>query len=268
MRYQERFSETHAAEMYDAKSRELKASKVVAILEDALGDLAALQLLDLGCSNGLMTRFYGERFKDVIGIDFDQPGIEYAIAHNAAPNVRFRVGDAMDTGLPTASVDVVTCTHVYEHVPDAARMMAEIFRVLRVGGACLFIAGNRLTLMEADNHLPLLSLLPRPLAHGYVRAMRRGDRYYETTRTLWGLRRLAARFDLHDYTARVVQDPVRFQATDVVRPGTFKQRSALFALRAAYWLAPTYIWVLKKTAQGDPGPTVAPTTNSSGGPGA
>src|SRR6266849_1612697 len=177
MQYQERFSETHAAEMYDAKSRELKAAKVVAILEDAFGDLGGLQLLDLGCSNGLMTRFYGEHFKAVIGIDFDKPGIEYAIAHNAAPNVRYRVGDAMDTGLP-------------------------------------------------------------------------------------------AGFELHDYTAKVVQDPVRFEATDVVTPGTFKQRFALVALRAAYWLAPTYIWVLKKTAQGDPGPTVAPTTNSSGGPGA
>ena len=268
MHYQERFSETHAAEMYDTRGRELKAAKVIAILDDALGDLAKLQLLDLGCSNGLMTRFYGERFHEVIGIDFDKPGIEYAIANNSAPNIRYRVGDAMDTGLPDASVDVVTCTHVYEHVPDAARMADEIFRVLRIGGACLFIAGNRLTLMEADNHLPLLSLLPRPLAHRYVRVMGKGDRYYETTRTMWGLRRLVARFEVRDYTVKVVQDPVRFQATDVVRPGSSKQRVALFALKAAYWLAPTYIWLLKKTNQGEPGPTVAPTTNSSGGPGA
>jgi 2-polyprenyl-3-methyl-5-hydroxy-6-metoxy-1,4-benzoquinol methylase len=268
MQYQERFSETHAAEMYDAPSRELKAAKVLAILEDGLGDLSALRLLDLGCSNGLMTRFYGRRFKTVIGIDFDKPGIEYAIANNAMPNIEYRVGDAMDTRLPDSSVDAVTCTHVYEHVPDAARMMDEIFRVLKVGGACLFIAGNRLTLMEADNHLPLLSLIPRPLAHRYVRMMRRGDRYYEATKTLWGLRKLVARFELHDYTATVTRNPVRFQATDVITPGTFKQRFALFALGSAYWLAPTYIWLLKKAHQGEPGPTDAPTTKSSGGPGA
>ena len=268
MQYQERFSETHGAEMYDAASRELKAAKVIAILEDALGDLRTLSLLDLGCSNGLMTRFYGGRFKSVIGIDFDQPGIDYAIANNTSPNIEYRVGDAMATGLPSASVEVVTCTHVYEHVPDAMRMMDEIHRVLRAGGACLFIAGNRLTLIEADNHLPLLSLLPRPLAHRYVRLMRKGDRYYERTRTIWGLRRLAARFELHDYTSRVVEDPVRFQATDVVTPGTFSQRAALLALKTAYWLAPTYIWLLRKKGQEEPGPTVAPTTNSSGGPGA
>jgi 2-polyprenyl-3-methyl-5-hydroxy-6-metoxy-1,4-benzoquinol methylase len=268
VQYQERFSETHGAEMYDAAGRELKAAKVIAILEDAIGDLSALRLLDLGCSNGLMTRFYGERFESVIGIDFDQPGIEYAIANNRSPNIEYRVGDAMATGLPDASVDVVTCTHVYEHVPDATRMMDEIHRVLRAGGACLFIAGNRLTLMEADNHLPLLSLLPRRIAHRYMRLMHKGDRYYERTRTIWGLRRLAARFELHDYTSRVVEDPERFQATDVVAPGSSRQRVALLALRSAYWLAPTYIWLLRKKGQEEPGPTVAPTTKSSGGPGA
>jgi 2-polyprenyl-3-methyl-5-hydroxy-6-metoxy-1,4-benzoquinol methylase len=268
MQYQERFSETHEAEMYDAASRELKAAKVIAILQDALGDLRTLRLLDLGCSNGLMTRFYGERFRTVIGIDFDEPGIEYAIANNKSPNIEYRVGDAMATGLPDASVDVVTCTHVYEHVPDAMRMMDEIYRVLRGGGACLFAAGNRLTLMEADNHLPLLSLLPRPVAHRYMRLMRKGDRYHERTRTVWGLRRLASRFELHDYTSRVVEDPVRFQATDVIAPGTFRQKTAQLALKTAYWLAPTYIWLLRKKAQDDPGPTEAPTMNSTGSPGA
>ena len=246
MHYQERFSETHRAEMYDLASRQLKAAKVIAILEDALGDLQGLRLLDLGCSNGLMTRVYGEHFKSVIGIDFDEPGIDYAIAHNAAENIEYRVGDAMATGLPDASVDVVTSTHVYEHVPDAMRMMDEIFRVLPAGGACLFIAGNRLTLMEADNNLPLLSLMPRPLADRYARLARKGDRYHERTRTVWGLRRLAARFELSDYTTRVVADPARFRATDVVTPGTTRQRIALLALKAAYWLAPTYIWLLRK----------------------
>jgi 2-polyprenyl-3-methyl-5-hydroxy-6-metoxy-1,4-benzoquinol methylase len=268
MQYQERFSETHEAEMYDAAGRELKAAKVIAILEDTLGDLRALRLLDIGCSNGLMTRFYGERFKTVIGVDFDQPGIEYAIANNKAANIEYRVGDAMATGLPDGSVDIVTCTHVYEHVPDAMRMMDEIYRVLRPGGACLFIGGNRLTLVDADNHLPLLSLLPRPLAHRYMRLMNKGDRYYERTRTVWSLRKLVARFELHDYTARVVEDPQRFQATDVVAPGSFRQRTASLVLKTAYWLAPTYIWLLTKTRQVAPGPTEAPTTNSSGGPGA
>jgi 2-polyprenyl-3-methyl-5-hydroxy-6-metoxy-1,4-benzoquinol methylase len=248
VQYQERFSEMHSVEMFDAGSRRLKAAKVVAILQDHLGDLGGLTMLDLGCSNGMMTGFYAEHFKSVVGVDIDEPGIAYAIANNARPNVQFQLSDGMNTGLAPQSLDVVTCTHVYEHVPDAERMMAEIDRVLRPGGVCLFIAGNRLTLMEADNHLPLLSVMPRAVAHRYLRLMRRGSRYYEHTRTVWGLRALAKGFAIHDYTARVLREPDRFAATDMVRAGTFKQKVALTLLAGAYWLSPTYIWVLEKKA--------------------
>ena len=247
MQYQERFSETHAGEMYDAASRRLKAAKAVAILQDCLGDLSALRLLDLGCSNGLMTKFYGEAFKEVVGMDIDAPGIAFAQAHNTTPNIRYELSDGMNTGLPDGSMDVVTCTHVYEHVPDAALLLDEIHRVLRPGGACLFIAGNRLTWMEADNHLPLLSVLPRPLADRYMRVTGKGDRYYERTMSVWALRKLVSRFQVRDYSLRVLQEPERFHMTELVRPGSMKQRAAILALRAAYWLSPTFIWMLVKT---------------------
>lgn len=254
VQYQERFSETHAGEMYDAETRRLKAAKAIAILQDCLGDLSGLRLLDLGCSNGLMTRFYGEAFEDVIGLDIDAPGIAFAQANNTAPNIRYELSDGMNTGLSDESIDVVTCTHVYEHVPDARHLLDEILRVLRPGGACLFIAGNRLTWMEADNHLPLLSVLPRPLADRYVRLAGKGDRYYERTRSLWGLRRLVSRFEVSDYSLRVLQEPERFHMTELVRPGTLKQKASILALRAAYWLSPTFIWILVK-------PTPAVTTS-------
>ena len=244
--FQERFSETHAAEMFDLESRRQKAAKVLAVLDDYLGDMSGLSLLDVGCSNGMMTRFYGERFKDVVGVDIDEPGVTYALVHNGAPNIKYRLIKGMDLGQPDASVDVVTCTHVYEHVPDQARLMDEIHRVLKPSGVCLFIAGNRLALMEADNHLPLLSVLPRPLAHRYLRVMGKGDHYYETTRTVWGLRKLVSRFEIHDYTDRVLREPERFAATDLVRAGSLKQRAAVAMLRLAYWISPTFIWVLTK----------------------
>jgi len=243
VQYQERFSETHP-EMYDAGARRVKADKALAILEDHFGDLSGLRLLDFGCSNGLMTRWYGERLKEVVGVDIDEPGIAYATAHNDAPNVRYELIHGVESGQPDASFDVVTCTHVYEHVPDPAAMLDEIRRALRPGGACLFIAGNRLTWMEADNGLPLLSVLPRGLADGYVKLAGKGDRYHERLLTVRGLRRLVAGFDVVDYTLRVIREPARFKAKDLVSDGSFKQRASLGLMSVAYWMCPTYIWLL------------------------
>ena len=74
----------------------------------------------------------------------------------------------------------------------------------------------------------------------------KGDRYYERTMSVWALRKLVSRFQVRDYSLRVLQEPERFQMTELVRSGTLKQKVSIFALRAAYWLSPTFIWILVK----------------------
>jgi SAM-dependent methyltransferase len=135
---------------------------------------------------------------------------------------------------------------VYEHVPDATRLLSEIYRVLRPGGVCFFSAGNRLALIEPHYRLPLLSVVPKFVAHWYLRLLHRGDYYYEKHLTYWGLKKLVSQFELRDYTSRVTDDPVRFDATDVLLPGSAKQKIAQVLLSIAYWACPTYLWILKK----------------------
>jgi 2-polyprenyl-3-methyl-5-hydroxy-6-metoxy-1,4-benzoquinol methylase len=232
--------------MFDAATRGQKARKAVAIIQDHRPALGDLDLLEIGCSAGYGTVVYAESFRSVTGIDIDEPAVRHAIGSNPRPNVRYLVMDSQRTAFPEACFDAIACTHIYEHVPDARRLMQEIHRLLRPGGVCFFSAGNRLCLIEPHYGLPLLSVLPKFMAHWYLRLLGRGPVYYENHLTYWGLRKLVSGFELLDYTIRVVEDPVRFQAAEVVRPGSLAQKLSRGLLSVAYWACPTYLWLLKK----------------------
>lgn len=247
--YQDDFS-SHSEPMHDSAQRRHKASKTIAVILDYLSksgkDGRDLSLLDIGCSTGFMSQAYAQHFRHVTGVDIDRSAIEHAAQRFSADNVEFLVRDSMNMGFADNSYDVVTCTHIYEHVPDSCRLIAEIYRVLKPGGICYFTASNRLRLIEPHYNLPLLSVIPKRLAHPYMRWTGKGDSYYETHLTYWGLRRLVKDFELCDYTLEVVRDPDRFSASEMVREGSLKQRLANAVFALAYWICPSYIWILRK----------------------
>jgi SAM-dependent methyltransferase len=253
--YQHDFSELHPRTMFDELGRLQKARKTVAVILDVLRvagvDPRSVRLLDIGCSTGILTRHYAEFFGRVVGIDIDDGAVEWARLNRGAYNVTYQVGDSMELPYLTGEFDLVTCTHIYEHVPDAQRMIDEIYRVLRPGGLCYFAAENRLRVWDGHYNLPLVTMLPRPLANVYVRVTGRGQRRYETHRTVWGLKRLVRAFEISDYTRAVVRDPKRFEATGMIWPGSPKQKVANAILTVAYWAFPTYLWILRKPAEAD-----------------
>jgi SAM-dependent methyltransferase len=243
--YQFGFSAMHAG-AYDTTGRLQKANKALAVLRDYFGDLGTLSALDIGCSTGIMSNYYAPHFKLLTGVDIDEPAVEFARKNTSSTNTKFIVGDAMNTGLPENSFDVVFCAQIYEHVPDAYKLMAEINRVLKPGGVCYFAAGNRIVLIESHYKLPLLSVVPKWMAHLYLKMLGRGNFYYETHYTYWTLKKLVSHFDVLDYTKRVIAEPEKFCATEMISPGSFTQKIYLFALTIAYWISPSYIWLLKK----------------------
>jgi len=239
--------------MYDVQKRRKKAAKTIRILQDYLGDLADLTLLDIGCSTGFMTQVYSEHFAQVTGIDIDESAIHFATHQNTARNLNFWVQDAMETPFESERFDVITCTQIYEHVPDSQRLMDGIFRLLKTGGVCYLTAANRLRWLEPHYHLPLLSVMPKSLAHHYLKRCRGIDCYYETLLTLWGLKTLVRKFEIIDYTLKVIADPKRFHADDLL-PENPRAYALIKSLsRLLYPLIPTYIWVLKKS--NDPAPS-------------
>lgn len=186
--YQHIFSTLHGGTIYDKSARERKASTMLRVLLHNLGEenTGRMSLLDVGASTGILDNFLSQSFSKVTGIDIDSNAIDYAVKTFSSGHLDFQVGDAMSLDFPDNSFDVVVCSQVYEHVPDAGKMMEQIFRVLKPAGVCYFAAGNRLAYHEHHHHLPFLSALPRPLGHLYYKIIRKGKILLRETSELLG----------------------------------------------------------------------------------
>jgi len=238
-------------QMYNEKSRRPKGMKAVAVINDYLKrstytPYSNLSLIDIGCSTGYMTKIYGENFETVIGTDIDVSAVSYAKKHNSKDNITYQIADSMNLPFQDNCFDVATCLHIYEHVPDSEKMISEIYRVLKPNGFCLFLAGNRFVLIEPHYRLPLLSAIPKPLAHHYLRVTKKGEFYYENLLSYWKLKKLVNKFEVIDYTLEVIKEPGKFHATEMIAPNSRHQKIYIILLRLIYWISPTYIWILAK----------------------
>lgn len=101
-------------------------------LFDYLASLVAptAHVWDCAAGNGQATRGLAQRFAHVVATDASAEQI--AAAPNL-PNAEFRVALAEESGLPDASVDLVTVAQAL-HWFDLPRFYAEVHRVLRPGG--------------------------------------------------------------------------------------------------------------------------------------
>lgn len=246
--YQCHFSQIFPAAVYSVEERERKARTILAVLRDFFkADLKTLKLLDIGSSTGIIAHYLSNSFGKVVGIDVDQSAITFARQNFKKDNLEFALIDATDLAFLDHSFDVLICAHIYEHVPDARRLMDEIYRVLKPGGVCYFAACNRLSIREPHYHLPFLSMLPKRLSHLYLRLTGKGKFYHENLLTYKKIRRLVKRFLVIDYTRRIVESPQLFYAGYMIQEGTFKFTLASFILRYAYGFCPSYIWLLVKS---------------------
>jgi SAM-dependent methyltransferase len=118
-------------------------------------------VLDLGCGTGEITARLAQRFPDAsfVGLDLEEQHLARARARCApfGTRVRFDAGDALALPYGDGEFDLVVCRHLIQAVPDAARVLAEMRRVLRPGGRMHLISEDYgmlhcyPTLLDADD---------------------------------------------------------------------------------------------------------------------
>jgi SAM-dependent methyltransferase len=86
--------------------------------------------LDVATGSGQAAVGLAEHFAEVVATDASAAQIAHAVVH---PRIRYAVRPAADSGLPAASVDLVTVAQAL-HWLDLASFWPEVGRVLRPGG--------------------------------------------------------------------------------------------------------------------------------------
>ncbi len=102
------------------------------------------KVLDVGCGTGEMTARLAEKYAQAtfIGVDLERSHLDRARVRCASIGARvtFEYGDALALPFPDNTFELVVCRHLLQAVPDAAKVLAEIKRVLRPGGRMHLIA--------------------------------------------------------------------------------------------------------------------------------
>lgn len=136
------------------------------IAGDMSGQPAAI--LEVGSSVGFNCLALAERFPTASVVGIEPDGEACAVANAMAAdfgiaNVRFMQGVGEYLPFPEDSIDWIVCHTVIEHVNDVDACIAEMARVLRLGGCLHLEAPNYLFPWEPHLKIVMPPLCPKPL---------------------------------------------------------------------------------------------------------
>lgn len=108
-------------------------------------------ILDIGCGNGSMLRYFKQRgYVYLHGLEISS----YAIERLGAEGIEMHFGVLPSIPLPDAMFDVVIASQVLEHIVRRGRFLKEIRRVLKPGGrAFVFVPDDCLGPIDETEHV-------------------------------------------------------------------------------------------------------------------
>jgi ubiquinone/menaquinone biosynthesis C-methylase UbiE len=100
-------------------------------LDELFTQAAPRSVLDVGCGEGVLSLQWAQRVAPgrVVGIDLADPKLAAEWTTREAPNLEFTTMAAEQLSFADDEFDLVAATEVLEHVPDPARVLAEMARV-------------------------------------------------------------------------------------------------------------------------------------------
>lgn len=99
--------------------------------------LKGKKILDVGCGQGTISKILSEAGADVYAIDISKTSIDYVKKHY--PEIKVKLGDALEIDFPDNYFDIVVCIGVLHHTPDTRKGFKECARVTKPGGKLLVL---------------------------------------------------------------------------------------------------------------------------------
>jgi SAM-dependent methyltransferase len=131
---------------------------------DWLRPAPGLRWLDVGCGNGAFTELLAQRCAPASLDGVDPSEGQLAFARTRLPQARLRTGGAMALPWPDAAFDAAVMALVIFFVPEPARGVAEMARVIRPGGGvCAYawdIAGGGFPYFALQDEMARLGQQP------------------------------------------------------------------------------------------------------------
>ena len=134
---------------------------------DGIAGLAGKKVVDIGCGGGILSESMARLGANVRGIDLSSKALRVADLHSLESGVAVTYEEITAEALAArepASVDVVTCMEMLEHVPDPASIVQACATLVRPGGHVFMSTINRnlkAYLMAIVGAEYILQMLPR-----------------------------------------------------------------------------------------------------------